>query len=225
MTSRPSTALQVTLVCAVTVLTTLIGTASQQSVTPPRKPGINRTTPALERMTPSQREIARTYRGLSITHDRVLDDQVSVSISSEEDFFIPPGRSPSLSEFLRERKCGTDATVMGTVTSARSYPTEDGEFLFTEYSVDVLESVQIPGLANSNRGDITVVRIGGALIVDGVRVSATIDSVPLLAVGKTYILFGKYNHKLRLFRVDQSNSAFIVTDTTIQSLRPLGLTD
>jgi hypothetical protein len=189
-----------------------------------RKPGVDRTTPALQQMTERQRAIAHALRGYSPSKTRLLDDQASVDISDEEYFGDPNKRPQSLADFLHQQKCSTDSTFLGTVSAAQSFPTEDGTFLFTEYQVQVTEPIRIPPAA-SDLNVITMIRSGGQMLVEGVSVAATVASTPHLEVGRTYLFFASYNPNLDVFETHGARSTLLVTDTLLQSLRSLTLGD
>jgi hypothetical protein len=183
------------------------------------KPGIDRTTPALQRMTSRQRAIAHEFRGLSSNKKRLLDDLVSISVASDESFGAAGTPTPSLAEFLTSQMCATDTTMVGTVTSAQSFPTEDGTFLFTEHQFLVADQFRVSPAARFVSGAITLVRPGGDMLVEGVHVRAHTLSSPPLVVGQKYLLFASYRPSLGVFGASGGNSAFLITGDALRTSR------
>ena len=170
----------------------------------------DRTNPALERMTPAQREHARIFRDISNSKSKLLDEQVSVTVTLD---FIGSTPTKTFATHLRELICSSDVAFVGEVISAQSFPTEEGSFLFSEYAVSPKETLRQRSISLTS--PVTLIRPGGAIVVDGVRVTAEINTFPSLVVGRTYLFFGE---------VLQRTAAVNSTETYEllgQSVRPL----
>jgi len=105
----------------------------------------------------------------------------------------PLARSFDLNTYLRDNACKADAIVIGTVNSKTSQLTEDGSFTFTEYDVTVEEVLKdnskSPLAANSN---ITVVRAGGVVQLNGRTIRALDRSEKPLETAGRFLLFLQY---------------------------------
>ena len=146
----------------------------------------DRTTPTLQRMTPTQREHAKLFRGITATRTKMLDEKVSTVVIGE---FASPTPPLSTTEFITNLMCSSDDVFIGVVTSVEAFPTEDGTFLFSEYALQPLEA--FGGRTDAVRpGErVTLVRPGGTTMVEGTKISATINGYPPLELGGQYLLF------------------------------------
>lgn len=97
----------------------------------------------------------------------------------------PPGVSPTLNEYLKRILCGGDGTLVGTVRGVKVLVNNKRTFLFTDYEVSVDEWIR-SGLTAKT---LTISTGGGAANVRGRLVQASVDLVPVLEVGRTYLIF------------------------------------
>lgn len=93
-------------------------------------------------------------------------------------------------EYLQNISCKADAVVVGTVTGKSTQITEEGTFTFTEYQFSVSEILKNNYLHAININDeLTIIRGGGALRIDGKLITAIdYSEFPLEKNGK-YLLY------------------------------------
>ena len=146
-------------------------------------------------MTPAQR-----FRGTLFREHRrsikLLDNLLSVSLIYE------PGLQPdqTFEEFLRTRACPHGAAFEGHVIRFESFPVDDGSFLFTDFTVKIVNVFQQPAGPHLRREqEIVYGAPGGELEVEGERISATTNREPLLLVGRTYVFVAEYEPAFREF--------------------------
>lgn len=166
---------------------------AQSAQTPPRVAGqpekaVDRTTPAVAKMSATERRHAKLHSGKGPRNGKILDQRLTVTTFSQ------PSGTPTLikaRDMFQGRACTSNAVVMGVVTGAESFPTEDGSLLFTDYVItvtDVLRASQ-KNVRISNGQTITVTRIGGSMDVEGVLVRANVAGYEPLTVQESYLFF------------------------------------
>lgn len=98
---------------------------------------------------------------------------------------------------LEDFTCQAAAIVVGTAVQGESDVTEDGSVIFTDYQIQVDETIRIPARP---RARMEVTRIGGSVSAETGSRSFKSRMLPPLELGQKYILF--------LSRVKGSPSAF-----------------
>jgi len=90
---------------------------------------------------------------------------------------------------------GSDAIVVGTVTSGQAHLSNDKRSIYSEFKLKVQESVKTPDTMSLRAGDfIDIQRKGGAIRLRSGKVlirGALADSMP--QIGERYLLFLKYD--------------------------------
>jgi hypothetical protein len=141
-------------------------------------------------MTATQRERAKLHADEK-SGTRVLDE-VGAEVSKGVDFqFNRPAKTVVAA--LTDLACKSTNVFIANVQSVDSHPILDGTFIFSDYEVRVTEAFRgasLPGLGVG--GLATVTRPGGAIVIDGKPVRATISTFPSLTLGDTYLFFGTY---------------------------------
>lgn len=191
---------------------------SVQKTVPTRPEPADRTARVLERMTPAQREHARLHSEKNDIPGRpkMLDTGMSRTVFS--DYGGAPEFLDSKQVFQRNA-CGADAIVTGFVTDAQSFPSEDGQILFTDYLFTITEVFRSPrALALSNGQSITITRLGGSMEVEGVRVSADVKAFPPLEREHTYLLFLELIPTYKTFHTRSADSSWLVEQGTVKPL-------
>jgi hypothetical protein len=98
---------------------------------------------------------------------------------------------------------GSDAVVVGTLTSGQAYLSNDKRSIYSEFKLKVHEIVKTPGTVWWRDGDfIDIQRKGGAIRLRSGKVlvrGALADSMP--QIGKRYLLFLKYDQNSRDFGI------------------------
>jgi len=143
----------------------------------------DKTTAVIATMTPEQKQHARLHAGFKST-DKVLDVGASVDIQvHRSQVSVTLESLPTIVAVA----CAADVAFVGSVVSSNTFPTLDGTFLFTDYTVRVQE---VPHRGVRHKKQLpyraVVTRPGGALTVGGVSAQTTVSSWPALQVGGTY---------------------------------------
>ena len=107
----------------------------------------------------------------------------------------------TIDEYLRDLSCKADAIVIGVITGKSSQITEEGTFTFTEYQVNTDEILKNNSTDLININDkITVLRSGGAVILNGKTITMTdYAESPLERNGK-YLLFLKFIPETKAYK-------------------------
>jgi hypothetical protein len=170
----------------------------------------DRTTPILGRMTPAQRRHGRLFHGRS---GKIVDKKSGVSV---EQMTVGERATKPLNTVIADMACASDAVFTGTVSSLNAFPTEDGSLIFTEYSVRPTEVFRgANGAVVVTGRNVTVVRPGGELNVEGTVVKATLNLFPPLKVGDRYVLFLKYLADTGAFQTDSPEGVLRLTGTEV----------
>ena len=97
---------------------------------------------------------------------------------------IPLPADPA--QWRREIACKSDAIAVVTVVSQRPVLSQGENFIFTEYRVEISDSIK-GRLVVGQRTNIT--RIGGTIVLPGDRITFAVNSSPELVVGNKYLVF------------------------------------
>ncbi|HEX5216325.1 MAG TPA: hypothetical protein VFV98_12745 [Vicinamibacterales bacterium] len=174
------------LLSALAVAAFVVAVSAQQPVGRPKP--VDRTTAIQARMTPAQRANGRAHaKSLTLFRmTRLLDQLTSAGMHYDS---VIEEATASAATLLGQAACRSSIAVRGRVLSEQSFPIEDGTFLFTDYDVAVLAVYRAPS-ALSSVAKITVTQPGGAMIIEGVTVRASINVYPPLSVGAEYVILG-----------------------------------
>jgi hypothetical protein len=186
----------------------------------PLTPQSDRTAAMLSQLSPAQRQHSLLYPEFGDGgRTRILDARRSVVRKGTAVGGFPFTRARPLHEILAELVCDSDAVVKGTVIARSSFPTANGSFLFTDYSVRVgrVFRYRSSGLAPP---EVIVTRAGGAVVVDGVQVEARTEEFPMLTVGGTYILAGMLVPQTGAIHTTSPTGTFEARDNKLYSLPP-----
>jgi hypothetical protein len=143
-------------------------------------------------LTEQQRAHSRAYRTvLSLaanTHwPSLLAKPSDRTIGDESRMLIDFSGPRSMEEQLRNTTCASGLVVLGKAVGKSSYPTEDAQFVLTDYQFVVERAVRGTGV---HEGDtVTYVRPGGSLAVKGTVIRARHDGFPELDLHDQYLLF------------------------------------
>jgi hypothetical protein len=146
-------------------------------------------------MTAKQRAHSKLFRGYAeeVTRGKKLSQLVAergdVRLVRYAGTPILP-RSPNGNDFLQKLTCESDAVIIGDVKSKLSQISEEGSFLFTDYSLSVQEVLKNATRAPiSPGGEVTVTRTGGAVKLNGHTIRTVDLAQRSLEVGGRYLLF------------------------------------
>jgi hypothetical protein len=186
---------------------------------PQRRPGVDRTTKLLQSMTPQQRKIASLFTKYG-TNTKVLDDQLS--IMSHDDDGVGTGTKETTTEILTRLKCSDSSAFVATVQQTRTFPIEDGTFLFTEYHVLIDEAIRLdPRTQNRFSRNALLVRPGGHMVVDGFPVSTERASFPQLQNWRQYLIFASYLPEVDAFHTANGKSVFLLSEGKGRALKDM----
>lgn len=149
-------------------------------------------------MSQHQQEHARLYRSYTGVGRRLTDlarergEDVTIGVDPPLQMTQPEGENghENALESLARR---VDAIVVASVKDKTSMFNEGETFVFTEHKVRVEEVIKNNSSAPIDPGfEITIMRAGGKVLVDGRTVVAIESSVKPIRVGTTYLLFLKW---------------------------------
>ena len=131
-----------------------------------------------------------------------------------------PGVSPpTFSERITNLTCDADAVVVGEVKSKSSQLTEDQDFIFTDYELQVEEVIKNnasdPIAPNT---EITVSNPGGKIQLNNRIVEAKDLSFPPLVVGERYLLFLKSTSIAGGYKAVNKESRFHLTNDSVETI-------
>lgn len=165
-------------------------------------------------MPEKQKEHSKLYKSYNIAHKgRKLVDRgkgvhdVRVVIGEPMPKPIQSDLTPQ--EFLHELSCKSDAVVIIKVVGKESQLTEDEDFLFSDYSVKVIE------LLKNNKRDpidldsvLTVTRPGGTVNIGGRIIQAIDSKYKEMRKNKEYLLFLSYIPATKSYKAVDARSSF-----------------
>lgn len=118
-------------------------------------------------------------------------------------------------EFSRQ----SDVVIRGQVASKISQITEDGKFVFTDYSVSVMEIFKNREMAPLSKGSIIGVTCpGGKVLIDSVIVKAGGNSIATLPPNRELVLFLKFDPTSQEYKLTRYNGAFEIEAESVRSL-------
>lgn len=141
-------------------------------------------------------------------HYRLLDTGRSASI---EVMPFLTHETTSFAQWLETLKCQADAVFSATVASSESFPTQSGTFFFTEYGLQLQEVLSFPvGTPLRSGQSVTLVRLGGKMVIDGETIIAGHSSAPPLQSDSQYLIFARLLKETGGFA---ARSIFVLSDT------------
>lgn len=154
------------------------------------------TTVQLGVLTDRQRQHSKLYDGRG-GGEKIVDllrtqNEVSIVWSIPSRGSEMPSTQLTQSSFLHGATCNSDVIVIGNVLSQESQITNDGYFVFTDYTINietVLKSKNTGALKPTH--NIVVSRPGGKVRVNGKLVVAIDQSSKALKIGNQYLFFMK----------------------------------
>lgn len=170
-----------------------------------------------------------------VTHGKKLTE-LSLSgdvdvVREKGDEILTQSSYLSINDYLSLLACHADAIVVGVVENKSSQLTDDGTFLFTDYSFrpqEVLKDNAYDPLQADFQ--ITVTRIGGLAVLNGHTVRAVDETQKSLRSGSRYLLFLRYIPATRAYRsmgTTSGDDSFELVDANIAQVSerhaPLGL--
>lgn len=205
------------LMVAIFALTVVPGIANQSQGTSASAKPDEATSIQEGRMTDSQREHSKLYKGFG-TGKKLKDVAVEIrcGVKVKRNTPLPvgePGPASTFSEFLRGLACNADAVVVGVVKDKASQLTEDGDFVFTDYQLGVEEVLKDNASAHLMPNiSITLTQPGGRVRLGGYIIEAEDASFRSLIIGGRYTLFLKFIPSTGAYASLNSVSSYELTD-------------
>lgn len=148
-----------------------------------------------------------------IEHLRLLIPKPNIEFSGQSD-------STDAKAVYREMGSNSNLVMRGTVIGKASQITADGGFIFTDYQVQVKSVLKAPVEFDVTRGDmVTVVRPGGAVLLDGHFLEAIDQSAENLALNLDYVFFLRFIPETGGFIESDNRGAFAIgSDSRVRSI-------
>lgn len=136
--------------------------------------------------------------------------------------FFDPEQDNSLSHFVAQLTCKSDAVLTGTVLSKSSFATSDERTVFTDFVFQVDEGFRgNPTSLIEPNARLVVARPGGVIVLpDGHTVRVNESAFPPLHISKKYLLFLHYVPATGGYATVLPSSAFAIADGKATRLGP-----
>ncbi len=171
-------------------------------------------TPVQEgRMTEKERAHSKLYKeykpdgNLRALAESSADD-VEVVNGIPQKAFSSSSPPFNLQDFLREMARESDAVVIGVVHKKTSFLTEDENFVFSDYELNVEDILKNNSAHPIKVKSITVTRPGGAVVLGRRTVRATDESLEPLDRGNRYLLFLEFIPSTGAYKAFNSKGSF-----------------
>ena len=151
--------------------------------------------------TKRQQEHGKRFNGYTATKLRDLiniasnigDGEITLRIEPPMTLIEPNAPPFDPQRFLQEIGCDADAVIIGETKSKTSQITENDDFIFTDYDIEVNQVLKNNPRSPVNSGNsITVTRIGGKIKYRGRVITALDKSFRPFKKNNLYLLFLKY---------------------------------
>jgi hypothetical protein len=172
------------------------------------------TTIQLGVMTEKQREHSKLYKSYARMHKgrKLLDRRGGagdLKIAIESPMPKPGFDSLTPQEFLQQLSCRSDAVAIVKVVDKQSQLTEDEDFIFTDYSVKVIEILKDNEKAPIDTdSDLTITRPGGTININGRLIQALDAKYGEMKKDGEYLLFLTYIPATRSYKATDAKSSF-----------------
>lgn len=157
-------------------------------------------------------EHSRLYNGYNDKSLRELAASdapaIGVKIGPPMPFVSSTPSTFTVRDFLGTNACAADVIMVGAVRSMSASLTEDEHFVFSEYQMHIEVILKSGPMALETGGQMTVVRPGGTVLIDGKSVSAIDTAYEPLLPGQKYLLFLKLIPKTGAYAALNSQTSF-----------------
>jgi hypothetical protein len=179
----------------------------------------------LNALTEQQQKHSKLYSVLKERSRRKISELITSGdgkvLGIEHDIGLGPGlRNPETpKDYFGKLTNESDVVIRGKVNKKVSQVTEDDAFIFTDYDVVVTEVLKNNAISPLEVGvDMTVTRLGGKILVDGIIVSFKDQRFLPLPLNQDVVLFLKYIPETGTYQTTQDNGSFQLDG---EVLRPL----
>jgi hypothetical protein len=109
-----------------------------------------------------------------------------------------------------------DSVIEGHVVPVKTYLSEDGCYLLTDFAVTIVNSIAGTNLASTRPGmPLVFTQFGGEDVIDGVKVAVRDRDMPLLHAGQHVIVFLKLSTETKKYELADFGGAFEVIDQKV----------
>jgi hypothetical protein len=130
-----------------------------------------------------------------------------------------PGDTATPEYYFSDLASKSQAVIQGKVTDKVSQVTQNGAFIFTDYSVLVTEVYKDNAAAPITKGaSITVTRPGGKVLLDGVIAKASDKKFPPLPAGRQVILYLQFIPETGAYKATAPTGSFELSHNTLTPL-------
>jgi len=145
---------------------------------------LDRTAALLQSMSSSERARSKRFNGLGT--QRIIDQQLSIVVHMERALSVKADTAS-----LAAMACNFDVVAIGIIGTAKSMPSDDGRYIFTDHQVQVVEVLRDRVGDLRNGATMVFSRPGGSVLSGDTVVSVSIAVLPPLIVGERYLVIGK----------------------------------
>ncbi|HBB94333.1 MAG TPA: hypothetical protein DC054_02990 [Blastocatellia bacterium] len=190
---------------------------TQRPTTPTKKEDA---TPQQE-ITERQRQHSKLYDKSIRSRKKLSDSPGDLQLNITAPWVEAVNDSPSTSteEFLRTATCEAQAIVIGRVKNKTSMLTEDGRFVFTDYELQVEETLRDNRDAPIQPESVLIIsRPGGAVELDGKTFRVTDDSFEPMEANGRYLLLLRFIPTTGAYQAINSHGSFELKDNKVHRL-------
>jgi hypothetical protein len=222
---RHSLLMTSTLVCLIIGSTIVLSAGSQERSSEPQdRLEIEASTIQAGVMTEKQGQHSKLYNQYDSERKiqdllNLEDDDIHIRRSLPFRFGSPDQTRSDVDE-IKRITCAADAIVVATVKHSASQITASQSFVFTDYGLLVQEVLRnnTPEVIHQE-SEISVTRPGGAVLVDGRRITAIDESFLPLRRGNQYLLFLRYLPETESFASIETGESYELSATGLQLLK------
>jgi len=183
----------------------------------------NATATQAGRMSEKQREHSKLYKWYKTEGNLRVRSESSpgdVEVVSGIPQRIYSSASPpfNFEAFLGEMTRKSDAVVIGVVEKKASFLTEDEDFIFSDYELNIGEILKNNSAVPIQTKSITVTRPGGSIMLGSHTIRAIDESLEPLALGNRYLLFLEFIPSTGAYKAFNSKGSFLLNGNSIVKL-------
>jgi hypothetical protein len=109
-----------------------------------------------------------------------------------------------------------DSVIEGHVVPVKTYLSEDGCYLLTDFAVTIMNSIAGTNLVSTRPGmPLVFTQFGGEDVIQGVKVTVQDRDMPLLRAGQRVILFLRQSAETKKYELAGLGGAFEVIDQQV----------
>ncbi|MDQ3798008.1 MAG: hypothetical protein M3384_01025 [Acidobacteriota bacterium] len=118
---------------------------------------------------------------------------------------------------MKDIICRADSIASAKVNDKSSQLTEDLQFVFTDYSLEIKHILKNTSPAQAQPASIiTITTPGGAVKINNRIINVAVKSNKRLEIGKEYLLFLDYLPDSDSFKLNRAESVFDISDNRVE---------